>query len=142
MWPYLLYFIVGGILVSAVAYIGKHGDGMSAAFVASLPVLFITNMVLLYQNGGVPAGLSYARGVLACLPMFVGCILLTMVLLPRIGMPWALLAGLSVYLLSAIVRPQIVRYNRSRLGGAVAEATRHIYPDTPVSPESGVTGDD
>ena len=114
MWPYVLYFICGGTIVTAVAYVGKHGDGMTAAFVASLPVLFIINMLLLYQNGGVSAGLTYARGALMYLPMFVGCVLLTMVLLPRIQMPLAVLAGVSVYALPALVRPFVVRHRESR----------------------------
>jgi surface polysaccharide O-acyltransferase-like enzyme len=114
MWPYILYFVVGGTLVTAVAYVGKHGDGMTAAFVASLPVLFIINMLLLYQNGGVSAGLSYARGALMYLPMFVGCVLLTMVLLPRLDMPLAVLAGVSVYALPAFVRPFVVRHREMR----------------------------
>lgn len=114
MWPYALYFVVGGTLVTAVAYVGKHGDGMSAAFVASLPVLFIINVFLLYQNGGVSAGISYARGALMCLPMFVGCVVLTMLLLPRIGMPLSVLAGVSVYALPAVIRPFVVRHRMRR----------------------------
>jgi len=114
MWSYVLYFLIGGTLVTAVAYVGKHGDGMTAAFVASLPVLFITNVFLLYQNGGVPAGLSYARGALLYLPMFVGCVLLTIVLLPRIEAPLAVLAGVSVYALPAAVRPLVMRRRARR----------------------------
>lgn len=114
MWPYVLYFIIGGTLVTAVAYVGKHGDGMSAAFVASLPVLFIINVFVLYNSGGVSAGLSYARGALMYLPMFVGCVLLTMVLLPKISMPFAMLAGVSVYTLPAVVRPIVMRRRLAR----------------------------
>jgi hypothetical protein len=33
--------------------------------------------------------------------MFVGCVLLTMVLLPRVSLPLAMLAGVSVYDLPA-----------------------------------------
>jgi hypothetical protein len=57
MWPYVLYFFVGGTLVTAVAmsaHTGRH-DGRVRG---SLPVLFIINVLLLYQNGGVSAGLS------------------------------------------------------------------------------------
>lgn len=114
MWPYVLYFLVGGTLVTTVAYVGKHGDGMTAAFVASLPVLFIINVFLLYQHGGVSAGLSYARGALLYLPMFVGCVLLTMLLLPRLEAPLAVLAGVSVYALPAAVRPFVVRRKARR----------------------------
>ncbi len=119
MWPYVAYFIVGGTLVSAVAYVGKHGDGMTAAFVAGLPVLFLINVSLMCQSGGVAAGLNYARGSLTYLPMFVGCVLLTMVLLPRIGMPWAMLAGVSVYSLVLVVRPAATR---QRICGSIVAA--------------------
>jgi hypothetical protein len=114
MWPYALYFVVGGTLVTIVAYVGKHGDGMSAAFIASLPILFVINVFLLYQHGGVSAGVSYARGALTYLPMFVGCVVLTMVLLPRISLPLAMLSGVSIYALPAIVRPLVVRRRLAR----------------------------
>ncbi len=99
MWPYVLYFLIGGTVVSLVAYIGAHGNGMVAALVASIPVLFITNMVLLYNNGGLSAGLIYAKAALMYTPLFVGCVLLTIVLLPRLAMPLPLVAGVSIYAL-------------------------------------------
>jgi hypothetical protein len=109
MWSYVLYFLLGGTIVSAVAYVGTHSDGMTAAFVASLPTIFIINILLLYHNGGVSAGMSYARGALMYLPLFIGCVSLTMFLLPRIDMVWALVAGLSVYGV-----PILVRHSRGR----------------------------
>lgn len=138
MWPYALYFVVGGTVVTAVAYVGKHGDGMSAAFVASLPVLFILNVLLLYKHGGVSAGMSYARGALMYLPMFVGCVLLTMVLLPRIGLPLAMLAGVSVYALPAAVRPIVVRHRVHRESMLrSAEASRSQVQSAPLSQVTG-----
>ncbi|MBN1857363.1 MAG: hypothetical protein JW846_10490 [Dehalococcoidia bacterium] len=104
MWSYVLYFLIGGTIVSAVAYVGTHSDGMTAAFVASLPTIFIINILLLYHNGGVSAGMTYARGALLYLPLFVACVSLTMFLLPRIDMVWALVAGLSVYGVPTLVR--------------------------------------
>jgi pyrrolidone-carboxylate peptidase len=71
MSSYVLYFLIGGTVVTTVAYIGTHADGMTAAFVAGLPVLFIINVLLLYHTGGVSAGVSYARGALICTPVFV-----------------------------------------------------------------------
>jgi len=111
MWPYVLYFLIGGTIVSFAAYVGSRGDGAAAAFVASIPVIFITNLVLLYHTGGVSAGVTYAKGALMYVPLFVGCVLLIMVLLPRIGMPWSLLSGASVYSLAmAFVRPSPRRH--------------------------------
>jgi hypothetical protein len=104
MSSYVLYFLIGGTVVTTVAYIGTHADGMTAAFVAGLPVLFIINVLLLYHTGGVSAGVSYARGALICTPVFVVCVVLTMWLLPRLQMPWALIAGASVYGVFLLVR--------------------------------------
>jgi len=138
MWPYVLYFIIGGTLVTAVAYVGKHGDGMSAAFVASLPVLFIINVLVLYNSGGLSAGLSYARGALMYLPMFVGCVLLTMVLLPRIGMPFAMLAGVSVYALPAVVRPLVMR-RRAAHRQALPQSIPQVQVQSAISALPSVT---
>jgi len=104
MLSYILYFLVGGTLVSAVAYVGSHADGKTAALVAGLPVLFIINMLLLYQHGGVSAGLSYARGALMYVPVFVACVVVTMWLLPHVQMPLALMAGVSLYLVPVVAR--------------------------------------
>ena len=123
MWPYVLYFLIGGTVVSAVAYVGTHVDGKTAAFVAGLPVLFIINMLLLYQNGGINAGLSYARGALLYVPVFVACVGLTMFLLPRIQMPLALVAGLSLYALPILGRGMSRRGDHGALAGELAQVS-------------------
>jgi hypothetical protein len=130
MWPYVMYFLIGGTIVSLAAYVGSRGDGMAAAFVASIPVIFITNLVLLYHNGGVSAGLTYAKGAL----MYVTfCVVLTMVLLPRIGMPWSLLAGMSVYSLSmAFARPSPQR-RQVNVSAAHVQVPGHIGSSSQVS---------
>ncbi len=114
MWPYLVYFIIGGTVVSAVAYVGKNGDSMTAGFVASLPILFIFNLFLLYHHGGMSAGLSFTRGALVYAPVFIIFVLLTLFLLPRLGMFWAVLGGISMYSVPAVVRPYVVRRNTAR----------------------------
>ncbi len=129
MLSYVLYFLIGGTVVTTVAYVGAHADGMTAAFVASLPVLFIINVVLLYHTGGVTAGVSYARGALICAPVFVACVGLTMWLLPRLEMPWALLAGVFVYGIPVLIRhgggrkaiPQTVRLETTLVAGLLSE---------------------
>lgn len=137
MWPYVLYFLVGGTIVSLAAYVGSRGDGMAAAFVASIPVMFITNVVLMYHTGGVNAGLTYARGALMYLPLFVGCVLLTMVLLPRIGMPWSLLAGISVYSLAiAFARPAPLR-RQTRVAAVNAGVPGQLNPSVDSSKVGG-----
>lgn len=107
MWHYLLYFLIGGTVVAVVAYIGSRGNGILAAFVASLPMLFLLNVLLMYRNGGVAAGITYTKGSLLFLPAFACYALLTIWLLPHLGMPKALVPGLPMYAVPIIVMKKI-----------------------------------
>lgn len=105
MLQYVLYFLIGGALVAFAAYLGSRGNGVLAAFVASLPVLFLLNVFVMYRVGGMDTSLTYARSVLLFLPAFVFYVALTIWLLPRLGMPQALAPGLPIYLVPvAVVR--------------------------------------
>lgn len=107
MWHYLFYFLIGGTVVTVVAYIGGRGNGILAAFVASLPVLFLLNVLLMYRNGGVAASITYTKGSLLFLPAFASYAFLTIWLLPHLGMPKALLLGLPIYAVPIIVMKKI-----------------------------------
>ncbi len=133
MGPYLVYFIIGGTVVSAVAYIGKNGDGMAAGFVAGLPILFVINLFLLYQHGGMSAGLSFTRGALVYAPFFTIFVLLTLILLPRVGMPWAVLGGISMYSVPAIVRPYVAWRNRARTSTRAWATMQPVFPETSMT---------
>lgn len=109
MWHYLLYFLIGGTVVTAVAYIGGRGNGVLAAFVASLPVLFLLNVLLMYRNGGIAASITYTKGSLLFLPAFACYAALTVWLLPHLGMPKALVLGLPIYAVPIIVAKKIIR---------------------------------
>ena len=76
---------------------------MLAALVASLPVLFLTNVLLLYHNGGVTASITYARGALLFLPTFASYAALTFWLLTHVGMPEVLFFGIPVYLMPLVI---------------------------------------
>ena len=60
MLQYLGYFILGGVVVASVAYLGGRGNVFLAAFVANLPILFLMNVFLMYRVGGVDSSLTYA----------------------------------------------------------------------------------
>jgi len=100
-------------VVALVAYVGSRGNGILAACVASLPILFLLNVLLMYRNGGVSTSLDYVRGSLLFLPAFACYATLTIWLLPRLGMPEALLPGLPIYLLPMMIR-KVVRSKVSR----------------------------
>jgi len=114
MWHYLFYFLIGGTVVTVVAYIGGRGNGILAAFVASLPVLFLLNVLLMYRNGGVAASITYTKGSLLFLPTFACYAAVTMWLLPHLGMPKALVLGLPIYAVPIIVTKKIIRPRGSK----------------------------
>jgi len=109
MVQYFIYFLIGGTVVALVAYVGSLGNGILAACVASLPVLFLLNVLLMYRNGGVASSLDYVRGSLLFLPAFACYAGVTLWLLPRLGMPEALLPGLPIYLLPIMLIRKVVR---------------------------------
>ena len=126
MLQYLIYFLIGGTVVAAVAYLGSRGDSALAALVASLPVLFLLNVFVMYRAGGMNGSLTYAKGVVMMLPIFVFYAALTIWLLPRLGMPKALVLGLPVYLIPVVA----IRMRRHKTSKAKA---------IPSSPSEEVT---
>lgn len=125
MWQYLVYFLVGGMLVALVAYLGSRGNGMLAAFVASMPILFLLNVLLIYRSGGAAATVTCARGYLLFLPAFACYATLTIWLLPRLGIPKALLPGLLIYLVPVMTR-KLLRPKVSKTTGLSTEATEEV----------------
>jgi len=113
MLQYLIYFLIGGTVVAVVAYLGSRGDSILAAFVASLPVLFLLNVFVIYRVGGINGSLAYAKGVVLMLPVFVFYAALTIWLLPRLGMPKALMLGLPVYLIP-VAAIRMMRHKTSK----------------------------
>jgi len=122
MLQYLIYFLAGGTVVALVAYVGSRGNGMLAALVASLPVLFLLNVLLMYRNGGVASSLEYVKGSLLFVPAFVSYAALTIWLLPHLGMPKALLPGLPIYLVPMMMIRKVVRPRVSK-GKAISSET-------------------
>lgn len=122
MWQYFLYFLFGGAVVTLVAYIGRHSNGMLAAFVASIPVIYITNVFVMYQQGGVTASITYTKGSLVFLPVFLLYAGTIIWLLPRLGLPVALLPGLPLYLLPLFLR----RLIKVKISGTDIHDDRHL----------------
>jgi len=125
MLQYFVYFLIGGTVVVSVAYVGRHSNGLLAACVASLPILFLLNMLLMYRNGGVVTSLEYVKGSLLFVPAFVCYATLTIWLLPRLGMPEALLPGLPIYLLPMMIR-KVVRRNLLRRKALSTETPKEV----------------
>lgn len=103
MTPKILfaYFILGGTVVTLVAYLGSQGKGLLAAFIATFPVITLLTFVLIHSQSGVSATISYAKGLLIITPawlLYVACVL---ILLPKWGIVRALGLGILIYILAS-----------------------------------------
>jgi len=97
MSQFIMYFIAGGTLATLVAYFASRGNPLLAALVSSIPVKFLLNISIVYRTGGIYSSLAYSKNVLLILPVFVIFVIITMRLLPQVGMPKALVLGMMVY---------------------------------------------
>jgi hypothetical protein len=103
MWQYLLYFLVGGSIVSLVAYLVNQGHQLLAILVGNLPVLFLLNIILAYRFGGATSSITYAKGALVSLPFFIFFVLIILFVLPRINTPAAILLAMLIYIIPPLV---------------------------------------
>jgi hypothetical protein len=94
----VLYFVIGGGVVTAVTYFGSQGQGLLAAFLAMVPAVTVITIITIYQAGGDSAAVGYFKGLLIVLPAWLIYVIATMVLTPRIGLWWALPIGVATYI--------------------------------------------
>jgi ABC-type transport system involved in multi-copper enzyme maturation permease subunit len=109
MWQYLLYFLIGGIIVALVAYLVNQGNQILTILVGNLPVLFLLNIFLAYRVGGSMSSIAYAKGALISLPFFITFVLIILLILPRINTPAAILPAMLVDII-----PPLIFYRRKQ----------------------------
>lgn len=99
----LLYFVIGGVIVSAITYLGSHSKSQLAAFIAFLPSVSVVTLCTIYFSSGTGAAVSYAKNMLILLPPWILYAVGVIVLLPRIGLVGSLLASIAVYFVAAFL---------------------------------------
>jgi hypothetical protein len=95
---YLVYFLIGGFVVSGVTYLAGHARGLTAAFLANLPVMTLITFLTVYYQSGQPAVMAYAKGLLIMLFPWLAYIFSLILLSPRIGVVPSLGIGFVLYL--------------------------------------------
>lgn len=98
---YLIYFLVGGTVVSVVTYLASHAKGLLAAFVANLPVITLITFLTIYFESGQKAVISYAKGLIIMLLPWLIYIFSVIFLTGRFGLIASLVTGVSLYILTA-----------------------------------------
>jgi uncharacterized membrane protein (GlpM family) len=99
----LLYFVIGGSIVSAVTYFGSHAKGQIAAFIAFLPSISVITLCTIYFSSGTDGAISYAKNMLILLPPWLLYVIAVIVLLPRIGLVSSLAVSVALYLGAAFL---------------------------------------
>ena len=95
---YVLYFLLGGVLVSDSTYVGSMGRGFTAAFASTFPAITGITFILIYLNGGTDNTLSYAKHLLLFVPPWTAYVLFIIFVLPRFCFWPAMIGGLTVYM--------------------------------------------
>lgn len=93
-----VYFVIGGVVVSAATYFGSQAKSLLAAFISFLPTISVVTICSIYFASGIQATVSYARGMLMLLPPWVLYIIAVIFLMPRVGLAGSLIVGVAIYL--------------------------------------------
>ena len=99
----LLYFVIGGVIVSAITYFGSQAKSQLAAFIAFLPSISVITLCTIYFASGTEAAVSYAKSMLILLPPWLLYVVGVILLLPRIGLAGSLTASIAAYLGTAFL---------------------------------------
>ena len=99
----IVYFLIGGIVVSAITYFGSHGKSTLAAFIAMIPCVSVITLCTIYLNSGTAVTVSYAKNMLILLPPWILYVIGVIYLLPRIGLPGSLVVSVAAYVLVSLL---------------------------------------
>jgi uncharacterized membrane protein (GlpM family) len=94
---YLIYSLVGGALIGAIAWLGGRGRTLFASFVAMVPALTLITFIVVHLEGGPLVTRDYARGLLVFLPGWIAYVLFVWLLVVRLGLCGALAGGLALF---------------------------------------------
>ncbi len=103
VFKYILYFLIGGTIITVVTYFASHSRTMVAAFFANLPVMTLITFLTIYHEAGQKAVVPYAQGLIIMLFPWLAYIGAVILLAPRIGVLASLLGGIALYFFLAYI---------------------------------------
>jgi uncharacterized membrane protein (GlpM family) len=95
---FVLYFIIGGSVVSLTTYYGARGQGFTAAIISMFPSLTVLTFFLIYKAGGEASVISYAKNLAFGVPPWILYIIAVAMLCEHIGIWLSLTVGVILYL--------------------------------------------
>lgn len=96
---YVVYFFLGGLLVSVSTYLGSHGKGFLAALASTLPVISGLTFILVYLNAGANPTVSFAKNLIWLSPPWFVYVGTMIVGVPKFGFWPAYGLAIGLYLL-------------------------------------------
>ncbi len=99
---FILYFVIGGSILTLVTYYGSRDRGLLAAFVAMFPMVTAMSMITIYSEVGSLPVLEYVKGLIILTPAWIIFLICIWYLLPKQGLIIALGAGVAIYIILAV----------------------------------------
>ena len=94
---YLLYFVIGGTVVTLTTWFGSLGRSWLAAFVSTFPALTALTFILIYLNGGVAETVPYAKHLIYFVVPWIAYVGLFLLTVNRLGFWAALACGVAAF---------------------------------------------
>jgi hypothetical protein len=94
---YLLYFLLGGTIVSVSTYLGSQGKSFLAAFASTFPAITGATFILIYLNGGSESLVGYAKNLLWFVPPWIVYVITMILGVPRVGFWPAMALSMTLY---------------------------------------------
>ncbi len=107
---FILYFIIGGSILTLVTYYGSKDKGILAAFIALFPMVSLMSILTIYSEAGSLPVLDYVKGLLILTPVWIIFLLCLLYLLPRTGLFVAICIGIAVYVIIAVLLINYLNY--------------------------------
>ena len=102
---YVIYFVLGGSLVSISTYFGSHGKGFLAALVSTLPVISGVSFTLIFLSAGTGPTVSFAKNLIWLSPPWFAYVFTMMFGVPRFGFAISFAMAMTLFaVLVSIIR--------------------------------------
>ena len=95
---HVLYFLLGGSIVSFSTYLGAQGKSFLAAMASTFPAITGVTFILLYASGGGATTVDYAKNLLWFVPPWTVYVVAMILGIPRLGFWPAMVGSLVLYM--------------------------------------------
>ena len=111
---FLVYFLLGGTVVTTIAFLSTLGKPQLAAFVCLIPSNTLLTFMFSHWEGGENVAASYAKSLMSYTPAWLLYIGAVAWLLPRLGLYKTLGIGLVTYFVASFLTSTFLNWMNTR----------------------------